>query len=188
MWVGKRFMFGLAAPLAAVLACVQSPVSAAAGVSGQGPGGQAHPAVKVSGGRELTMLRTAAGLKMLQSVADGTDPNSTGCAASGETIYSVSDPVGVGGLLELRFSYLCNTAWARFTCEQNPDGFGCLNYKVYIRRDQDGVNYWVTVNWPHQTNQGQMVYTLQLNDGAGQSAKACYYDTAGNVTACTPSF
>ena len=131
---------------------------------------------------------SAAPSRAATSVGDGSDPNDTGCASSAWTQYSVPNPTGIGGTLELRYSLSCSTAWARFTCEQDPNGFGCSSYKIYVRRDQDGVNYGVTVSFPTSTPINHQLYTRQLNDGVGQSAKACFYNTASGVTACTASY
>lgn len=130
----------------------------------------------------------AAGPASAQSVGDGTDPSNTGCASSAGTQESVQNPAGVGGLLELRWSSGCGTAWARFTCEQDPNQFGCTSYTIYIRRDTDGRAYSVTVNFPTTTPYHDQLYTLQLNDGAGVSAQACFYNINTHVTACTSSF
>jgi Protein of unknown function (DUF2690) len=148
-----------------------------------------HFAMPLAAALAAAALSTvAAGSASAATVRDGTDPNNTGCASSASTILSVQDPTGTGGLLELRWSSHCETAWARFTCQQDPNGFGCTNYKIYIRRDNDGANYSVTVHFPTITPVNHQLYTLQLNDGGGQSAKACFYDLNTSVTACTGSF
>lgn len=72
---------------------------------------------------------------------DGTDPGSTGCAGPyANTEYALSVP---GGTLELRFSTLCLTAWARFTCQISG---GCTNYRLFVHRNTDGKEEGVRVS------------------------------------------
>lgn len=122
------------------------------------------------------------------SVGDGSDPNNTGCSSSASTPVSVSNPAGIGGTLELRFSANCQTAWARFTCQQDPNGFGCSSYEIFVRRNSDGKTFSQTVSFPTSTPVNHQLFTAQLNDGTGQSAKACFVNTSSDVTACTASF
>ena len=55
---------------------------------------------------------------------DGTDPHATGCDGSAWTPYNRT--ISGSGLLELRFSTSCQTAWARFTCTNTN---GCTNIR-----------------------------------------------------------
>lgn len=112
---------------------------------------------------------------------DGTNPHTTGCDSSASTEFQVSGP---SGLLELRYSSSCQTAWARFTCNQSS----CTNYSIYVRRNQDGVAERVNVIFPSSTAQGASLYTLQLDDGVGLSAMACLFNQETRQTTCTNSF
>lgn len=116
---------------------------------------------------------------------DGTDPNGTGRAGSyANTEYS--DPVP-GGTLELRFSTRCLTAWARFTCQTSDR---CTNYRLSIHRNGDSKEEGASVSWPSSTADGAQLYTLQLDDGAGATTRACitYIALYPPPTDCTSSF
>jgi hypothetical protein len=120
------------------------------------------------------------------AAGDGTNPNDTGCANASNNPVTEAHVSGPSGLLELRFSWGCLTAWARFTCQQSTR---CTNYKLYIHRNNDGREYSVTVTAPASTGNGQQLFTLQLNDGAGSTAKACLVRTDAPVPPiCTTSF
>lgn len=118
------------------------------------------------------------------AVVDGSDPNATGCANSAATEYSTQVPDTLNaGRLELRWSSGCETAWARFTCYVGGIT-GCSGYRLYVHRNNDGKEEAITVTG--HTHLGDQLYTLQLNDGAFLSAKACLDDLFG--TFCTGSF
>jgi len=118
---------------------------------------------------------------------DGTNPDTTGtplCDSNAVTVYSLTFHLypDSSGLLELRFSNVCATAWARFTCNQ---GF-CNNYSLYIHRNNDGVEERVDVS--SGTPQGVHVYTLQLDDSGSLSSKACIDRVYPRGSSCTNSF
>jgi hypothetical protein len=71
---------------------------------------------------------------------------------------------------------------ARFTCQSL---FGCSDYSIWIRRNNDGKV--IQLNIAGITWNGQSVYTAQLFDGGGYSAHACISDIDHN-TACTADF
>jgi hypothetical protein len=118
------------------------------------------------------------------SAYDGTDPNSTGCAASASTVYFITIDQGT---TQLRFSSSCQTAWARFVCAQ--PGAGCTEYQIQIYRNTDGYSQVNGVSYPFYTAPNEQLYTNQLNDGSGVSAKACYRAAATNwIFQCTSSY
>ncbi len=115
---------------------------------------------------------------------DGTDPNSTGCAASA---WNPVPNVGVPGqgTLELRFSSNCLTAWARFTCWNTN---GCTNYTLWVKRVQDQKDETQHVTWPAYTDYGTTLYTLQLYDGGSYQSYACFQGYFGAQAYCTSAF
>lgn len=122
---------------------------------------------------------------------DGSDPNATSCAnpdhASTIDGIAIDPPNGPdAGWLELRWSSSCLTAWARFTCND----FLCSNYRIWIHRNNDGKEESVSVSFPRFTANGAQLYTLQLYDGGGISAKACFRltDDPSAPTHCTSPF
>jgi hypothetical protein len=124
------------------------------------------------------------------AVGDSTDPNATGCAGSASTPRdrSISFDGHVGGYLELRWSSNTQTVWAWFTC--HVFALGCTDYRLYAHRNTDGAESGVTVTAPSRTRDGDQLYTRQLNDGVGVSAKACVQNIRFPDTApyCTASF
>jgi len=118
---------------------------------------------------------------------DGTDPHGTGCDANG-TVYSpshVTSVDGFGSLLELRFSTGCSTAWARFTCHAAND---CFNYVLDVTRS-NGTSESMSIDWPWaETCDGCQLYTLQLFDGVGYTAQACYTDEHQGIPRCTSKY
>lgn len=115
---------------------------------------------------------------------DGSNPHTTGCdnPSTTWTVFQISNTAGDS--LELRFSDSCQTAWARFTCNQ----FSCSSFSFYVRRDQDGANERIDMDFPDLMFQGSSLYTMQLYDGAGFSSKACLYEQLPQQTYCTDSF
>jgi hypothetical protein len=119
---------------------------------------------------------------------DGTDPNTTGCSAPPGAFTAVGPIVVDQGNLELRYSNTpgCDTAWARFTCTQFG---GCTDYDIMVIRWQDGATQGNGARWPSRTPNGAILYTLQLFDGWGWTASACYRSAIGGwVWVCTGAF
>jgi hypothetical protein len=120
----------------------------------------------------LSVLMATAALAfapILASAAqyDDTDPISTGCANTVQTIYSINAD---GGLLELRFSNGCYTAWAKFTCQTAG---GCsIGMKVERSANSPAGFLRLTVTAPSIAN-GDTRYTQQLYDGGANRALAC---------------
>ena len=112
---------------------------------------------------------------------DNTDPNSTGCATNdwrtwtGYTKYmdgSVNAPAL--GILELRYSSVCGTAWAKFTCD-STDPYDCTNTCVNVQRGTDGVwptQYQCVTPWKSM-DKGTFIYSYQLNDAGSLYSRAC---------------
>jgi hypothetical protein len=111
---------------------------------------------------------------------DNTDP-SGGCATQDYRTWtgaSHSLNVGTGGLvtglLELRYSSVCQTAWARFTC-QSSNAWACTNICVNVNRGTDGA--WAThyqcVNWDEHMANGAQIWSYQVNDAGSMYSSAC---------------
>lgn len=115
---------------------------------------------------------------------DGTDPHTSGCDNGAVTEFFVTIDQGT---TSLRYSSACATAWARFQCASG--GSGCTNYDIIVQRNNDGLTYTNSVRYPTFTPTNAVLYTLQLDDGVGQSAKACYRAAFDNwLWHCTSSF
>lgn len=113
---------------------------------------------------------------------DGSDPHQTGCDSSAWTPYSRTIN---GNLLELRFSSNCQTAWARFTCN---DPNGCTNYTLWVTRVQDQKQQVQHVTWPNFTDTGTSLYTLQNYDAGSYQNYACYQGYFGAPQYCTSAY
>jgi hypothetical protein len=99
--------------------------------------------------------------------ADDTNPYTSGCAATSRPIYTRWTGTGV---VTLKFSFGCLTAWAEFTCRS---GNGCTNFTLWAARN-DGASSTVWVTWPASVPNGFTIYTGQLFDGSWFTTRACY--------------
>jgi Protein of unknown function (DUF2690) len=80
----------------------------------------------------------------------------------------------VTGLLELRYSSVCQTAWARFTCQSNS-AWACTNICVNVNRGNDGAwatNYQCVTPLEHMAN-GAQIWSYQVNDAGSLYSSAC---------------
>jgi hypothetical protein len=124
---------------------------------------------------------------------NGTDPYATHCADSvvspnpvpNVNIYNGSTRVGV---IELRFSRVCRTTWARVTY---VGGFGAHSYVATGIYRSDGVNY----DYPHGTcdtfcrdylTPGYTSYGRQVYDGGYLSWAAGYVCGADSTCYTAP--
>jgi hypothetical protein len=94
---------------------------------------------------------------------DGTDPIATGCANSAITARSAYGAVSGANRLfvELRYSTVCATTWARITTLNMPACIGNTSFCGYVtvHRNSDGLEY--SCDTPHGTHG---CYTRQVND------------------------
>ncbi|MFH9983779.1 DUF2690 domain-containing protein [Streptomyces sp. NPDC017179] len=118
----------------------------------------------VAGGVVLSVIAATGGAQAY--TYDGTSPSSTGCANDGSTVASapMKNSYGTYGVIELRYSLACHTAWARITlnytqgaCGDSSAGYGCST--ASITRNNDGREYTCTV-YKGQTQ----CYTPQVYD------------------------
>lgn len=101
---------------------------------------------------------------------DNTAPDTTGCSATG--ITPIPQYFTSQGVLELRFSRNCATAWARFTCTNSS---GCSAFCITTHRVTDNTwvqNYWCTPPWDTDSN-GVQRWSNQLYDGGSLQSEAC---------------
>lgn len=111
---------------------------------------------------------------------DNTDPNATGCSTGDwRTWPGASRSFDAGsapatGLLELRYSSVCGTAWAKFTCgSSNP--FNCTSVCVNVNRLNDNAwasNYQCVEPWKSM-DPGTWIYSFQVNDWGSLQSRAC---------------
>lgn len=99
---------------------------------------------------------------------DGSNPHTTGCDGNATTICSTKmcDAFAqmCGGLVELRYSYTCHTAWSRIS-----GGFSLGSISAArIHRNQDDC-------WYEHVGFFSAGYSSQLYDGVGYSAYAHGY-------------
>ncbi|MGC9541571.1 DUF2690 domain-containing protein [Streptomyces sp. UG1] len=124
---------------------------------------------------------------------DGTGPRATGCASSARTVESAVLRNSVGtrvGVIELRFSSYCKTAWARLTmdrqqwqCGDPAAGFACS--RAWIVRNNDGRTYRCTLDEGDKRCWTRQVYDL---DPLSSFARG-YADTVnGEVNVRTASY
>lgn len=127
----------------------------------------------------------------LAATYDGSDPNTTGCASTARTIYSLD--LSGRALVELRYSTACRTTWARVTkyssdssnCTIGATGmqFNCVSARITRKSDNQ--------TYPCSTRANERsCYTKQVNDaGVTSFARGCYIFTPSN-TYCrnTPSY
>lgn len=123
---------------------------------------------------------------------DDRDPNLTydssgnTCASSAKTVSSTGT---AWGSLELRFSFGCQTAWAKFTCRTPPPRVaGCYDYNLRIQRDvPDGAT--IDHHIGDVTHVGQSTYWRELNDAGSFRSKACWwYDAIWPPVYCTGDY
>jgi hypothetical protein len=84
---------------------------------------------------------------------DGKDPSATGCGSDARTVHSARmvNPRGYDfGVIELRYSLNCHTAWARLTldsrqwnCGDAAAGYACSTARIV--RNNDGRAYGCTI-------------------------------------------
>jgi hypothetical protein len=122
------------------------------------------------GAGALTALTASTALTVLgtgtahAAAYDNTDPASTGCANTAETVASAAiyDSSGTAklGYIELRYSTACQTVWARVTTYGGyvPGDHGAAD--ATIHRNSDGAELTASFSYAGQTS----VYTNQLND------------------------
>jgi hypothetical protein len=147
------------------------------------------------------MLRKAAGIGAAVAAAgtlfagtasaaayDGTDPIATGCANSAITARSAYGSYGGVNrvFVELRYSTVCATTWARITtlnvpaCSPGADFCG----HVWVVRNSDGLEFDCRT-----PGGGHSCYTRQVNDNRVTSYATGYIDYgAASVGATTGSY
>lgn len=109
---------------------------------------------------------------------DGEDPFNTNCY---QTAWTATGPSPVDyGTVEERFSNYCQTAWARFTCQQSS----CTNWVTWIHRTNDGADQDFYMTWPASNGNGTQRWSPMLYDGAGYSAYACFQRYGGGPVEC----
>jgi hypothetical protein len=113
---------------------------------------------------------------------DGADP-ANGCAyQSTETIYAFYSDTGIpdqhpAGWLSLMYSQTCQVAWARLQCKAN------CNYpaNISIIRTSGSVDGYLQYNQTAAPDPSghtdSYTWTLQVADGPGDSAQACFFTT-----------
>ncbi|MBO1628590.1 DUF2690 domain-containing protein [Bacillus arachidis] len=90
---------------------------------------------------------------------DRTDPIATGCARDAITVKSES--IDSYGVIQLRYSPSCRTAWGKITLNF-PSNYNVVGGKygdAHIIRNSDGLSYGCTVPVGSYS-----CYTLQVND------------------------
>lgn len=119
----------------------------------------------VAGALAVSTALTALGTGTAQAAAyDNTDPASTGCANTAQTVASAAiyDSSGTTelGYIELRYSTACQTIWARVTTFNGyvPGDRGAAD--ATIHRNSDAAELTASFSYAGQTS----VYTNQLND------------------------
>ncbi|MEN1939407.1 DUF2690 domain-containing protein [Paenibacillus sp. 102] len=95
----------------------------------------------------------------LAATYDRTDPIATGCARDAITVRSSS--INSYGVIELRYSPSCKTAWGKIILNF-PSNYNVVGGKygdAHIVRNSDGLSYGCTVPVGSKS-----CYTLQVND------------------------
>ncbi|MFL6161511.1 MAG: DUF2690 domain-containing protein [Jatrophihabitantaceae bacterium] len=113
---------------------------------------------------------------------DGTDPQSSGCAATAETVASawVNYPYSK---VELRYSTACRTTWARASgWPEDPD---YPNDYAYIHRNSDGRQYTCYGGYTRQTTS---CYTRQVYDGGVTSYAYAFEEGPASSSGRTTSY
>jgi len=106
------------------------------------------------------------------SSCTGLDPNATGCASSAITVYTVNHVGTWGtGVLELRFSLACASAWAKISDD------GKANANNIIVSNNAGAWEASIVN-----QVGGSAYTDMVDDLGSIESQACVH---GPGSACT---
>jgi Protein of unknown function (DUF2690) len=113
-------------------------------------------------------VSTASDVRACGLQYDGTNPHTTGCDTNATTICTtrMCDAFAeiCAGLVELRYSYTCHTAWSRIS-----GGFTAGSISAArIERNQDGC-------WSEHVGFFSAGYSSQLYDGVGYSAYAHGY-------------
>jgi hypothetical protein len=109
---------------------------------------------------------------------DGSNPYATGCANTGVPVFSAWTG---SGILTLKFSNGCVTAWAEFTCRSTN---GCTFFTLWAQRN-DGSTSTIWMTWPQSVPNGATVYSGQLFDAGALATRACYQGYFGAPKFCT---
>lgn len=117
---------------------------------------------------------------------DNTNPSTTGCSGSAITARQagLNNASGNFGLIDLRYSTSCRTAWARVTstygiaCVPGDDGCG----GAWVHRNSDGLQLQCTTPGGTKT-----CYSNQVNDAGVTSYAHGWVDTGPNTAYGTTS-
>jgi Protein of unknown function (DUF2690) len=129
-----------------------------------------HMTLPRMGAVAAVVVSTIVGIAPSASAADlpydGQWPDQSGCASTGITAASKSiyDMEGVKvGLIELRYSTSCRTAWARI--RSFITDYGGQGESAYVHRNSDGKTFGCTSNVYSSALGAYSCYTPMVYDG-----------------------